>query len=125
MRQSFPCGHRGRGQYCHRCRQEQDTTQAREAVREDRRDLADLLGVAISEFPERILRRAAAMVRQVLADGLPALRALGAKKILSADGVLSVPIGHRYRLLFAVEQDRARYLALLSHSDYNARIERL
>lgn len=125
MRQSFPCGHRGYGQYCHRCRQDQGAVQAREATRDGRQVLADLLGVAVGQFPERIVRRAAVIVRQVLVGGLPALRALGAKKILSADGILSIPIGRRYRLLFAVEQDRARYLALLSHSDYDARIERL
>ncbi len=125
MRQSFPCGHRGRGQYCHRCHQDQSAIQAREATRDGRQVLADLLGVAIGQFPERILRRAAAMHRQVLADGLPALRALGAKKILSADGILSIPIGRRYRLLFAVENDQPRYLELLTHAEYDARIERL
>ena len=84
------------------------------------------MGVVAGEFPERILRQAAAMHRQVFAGGLPALRALGAKKIRAANGrVLSVPIGRRHRLLFIVENDQARFLELLSHSDYNTRIERI
>lgn len=124
MRQSFPCGHRGRGQYCHRCRQEQDAVRAREAARGDQQAIADLLGVAISEFPERILRQAAAIHRQVLTDGLPALRAFGAKKILSAEGILSVPIGRRHRVLFAVDDGHPRYLKLLTHAEYDGQLAR-
>ena len=50
------------------------------------------------------------------------MRALGAKKILSADGILSVPIGRRYRLLFAVNDDVPRYLELLTHEQYDQRL---
>lgn len=122
MRKPFSCGHRGLGQYCHRCRQEQGTLRAREAARGTRQALAERLGVAAGEFPERILRRAAVITQQIQADGLPAMRALGAKKILSADGILSVPIGRRYRLLFAVDDDIPRYLALLTHEQYDQRL---
>ena len=122
MRKLFPCGHRGRGRYCHRCRQEQATTQARAAARDVRQDLANRLGVVVGEFPERILRQAAIITQQALAGGLPALRAIGAKKILSAEGILSVPIGRRYRLLFAVADDVPRYLELLTHKQYDQRL---
>lgn len=122
MRKPFSCGHRGRGQYCHRCRQELDAIRFRTVRRGARQELAERLGVAAGEFPERILRRAAVITQQIQADGLPAMRALGAKKILSADGILSVPIGRRYRLLFAVNDDVPRYLELLTHEQYDQRL---
>ena len=122
MRKRFPCGHRGRGQYCHRCAQERGGAHRRAAAREGRLALAELLGVPATDFPDKILRRAAAIHQEVAAQGLLALRRRGAKKILSLDNVLSVPVGHHHRLLFVVDHDIPRYLELLTHEQYDRRL---
>ena len=122
MRKRYPCGHRGRGQYCHRCAQERDDMSARTAAREGKLALAELLCVPATDFPDKILRRAAAIHQEVAAQGLLALRRRGAKKILSLDNVLSVPVGHHHRLLFVVDHDFPRYLELLTHEQYDRRL---
>ncbi|MHB8252200.1 MAG: DUF7682 family zinc-binding protein [Acidiferrobacter sp.] len=122
MRKRFPCGHLGRGQYCHRCAQEKADVHARTATREGKRALAGVLNVNVTDFPDKILRRAAVIHQEVADQGLLALRRRGAKKILSLDNVLSVPVGHHHRLLFVVDRDIPRYLELLTHEQYDRRL---
>lgn len=122
MRKRFPCGHRGHGQYCHTCAQATADAHTRTAARERKLALASVLGVQATDFPAQILRRAAAIHQEVAAQGLLALRRRGAKKILSLENVLSVPVGHHHRLLFVVDHNIPRYLELLTHEQYDRRL---
>lgn len=121
MRKRFPCGHRGLGQYCHRCAENRMRSFASGRKRIDRQALAAVLGVRPADFPEGVLARAAGICEQVAGEGLPALRRFRAKKIVSLDDVFSIPIGRHHRLLFRVHGGLPRYRELLTHEQYDPR----
>jgi len=128
-RRGFPCGHQGKGQYCHRCRQEAEHTTRRaqdsasqlaqrQAERlaweatfiDDPIDLRDL------QTRERVLK-ARDLLRR-LAAGEP-YTALGGKRWESERSIISVPVGRGHRLVLRDEGGRLRPLACMTHEAYN------
>jgi hypothetical protein len=128
-RRGFPCGHQGKGQYCHRCRQEAEHTSRRaqdsasqlaqrQAERlaweatfsDDPVDLRDL------QTRERVLK-ARDLLRR-LAAGEP-YTALGGKRWESERSIISVPVGRGHRLVLRDEGGRLRPLACMTHEAYN------
>ena len=128
-RRGFPCGHQGKGQYCHRCRQEAEHTTRREqdsasqlAQRQAERlaweasfvddpiDLRDL------QTRERVLK-ARELLRR-LAAGEPYV-GLGGKRWESERSIISVPVGRGHRLVLRDEGGRLRPLACMTHEAYN------
>ncbi len=128
-RRGFPCGHQGKGQYCHRCRQEAEHTSRRaqdsasqlaqrQAERlaweatfiDDPIDLRDL------QTRERVLK-ARDLLRR-LAAGEP-YTALGGKRWESERSIISVPVGRGHRLVLRDEGGRLRPLACMTHEAYN------
>jgi hypothetical protein len=125
MRKQFPCGHRGRGQYCHRCEQEKRNALAREVEAERRRAeraaVIDAVPVDASGVPLNVVRRAARIIK-ALDGGVPYAQLKGKRLLNSGGDILSVPVGRRYRLVARAPAGRMEYLALLSHEDYNNRV---
>lgn len=123
----FPCGHRGRGQYCHRCEAEARERRAEEARTAEARaqraayaaafedDAVDLRGL-----PRHVVEAAREKIAQLEA-GAP-WQELGGKKVGAS--TLSIPLPAFYRLLCRYDTDvggeRAVVpFAAMSHEDYN------
>ncbi|MBN3761248.1 hypothetical protein [Burkholderia sp. Ac-20365] len=144
MKRSFPCGHTGKGKYCHRCDsvsraeakaeeqakaeaaariQARADAQAQEAAdrlqRRDRlRQLVDEASIDLGpvEHLPAVCERAATVLEQLAAGVHP--YELKAKPLRSTKHtVLSIPVGLSYRLL--VERDSRRPLRIVSHEAYN------
>lgn len=124
-KRSFPCGHHGRGQYCHRCAQEQATSAARQTAKESEAAQRAALGVNTRGIPFDVVQRAA----QVLG----ALRAGLAPHTL--DGVYldheaskrtaRFELGRRWRLLCRrTPAGQFEPLEVLSHEAYNRKWRR-
>lgn len=128
-RRGFPCGHQGKGQYCHRCqqaaasaaRQKQDSA-AQQAQRQAERlaweasfadDPIDLRDLGTRE---RVLK-ARELLRR-LAAGEP-YAGLGGKRWESERSIISVPVGRGHRLVLRDEGGRLRPLACMTHEAYN------
>jgi hypothetical protein len=128
-RHNFPCGHSGKGRYCHRCKQERDQVVARAADRkrqlDDRRtdkavwestfasDPIDLRGL---QTRERVIK--ARELLQRLAAGEPYAN-LGGKRWESDRCIVAVPIGWGYRLVLRYFDDELRAVACMTHEAYN------
>ncbi len=128
-RRTFECGHQGKGQYCHRCRQaqtqsaaQQEQSAAQQAERQQEReaweasfaaDPVDLRGLQVRE---RVLK-ARDLLRR-LAAGEP-YTSLGGKRWESDRTVVSVPVGRGHRLVLRDEGGRLRPLACMTHEAYN------
>lgn len=135
-RRSFACGHSGKGQYCHRCRQEADAAaqrqagaaaqQAGEAARQaERARERQLWEASFADDPidlrdlqtrERVLK--ARDILRRLAAGEPYV-SLGGKRWESDRNIVSVPVGRGHRLVLRDEGGRLRPLMCMTHEAYN------
>lgn len=128
-RRSFPCGHQGKGQYCHRCRQEaseaaqrEHSAAAQQAERQQDRQVweasfaGDPIDLRDLQTRERVLK-ARDLLRR-LAAGEP-YAGLGGKRWESDRNIISVPVGRGHRLVLRDEGGRLRPLACMTHEAYN------
>lgn len=128
-RTSFPCGHKGRGQSCARCRQEQQdaarrATAAAAASTQRRADkaaweasfAADPIDLRVLQTRERVTKARELLAR--LAAGEPP-SALGGKRWQGDRCLVSVPIGMGYRLVLRDDSGALRPVACMTHEAYN------
>ena len=129
-KQTFPCGHSGKGKYCHRCHQEQQAAarkaEAKASELEERRAdkqaweasfTADPIDLRVLQTRERVTKARDLLHR--LAAGEP-YTALGGKRWESDRSIVSIPIGWGYRLVLRDEGDHLRALACMTHEAYNS-----
>ncbi|MEZ4447919.1 MAG: hypothetical protein R3B09_00480 [Nannocystaceae bacterium] len=128
MKKTFPCGHRGLGRICHRCADERRASAAAEAARAGARAEKDAWEASFAgdpidlrDLPERALVTKTREILRAIAGGDDYTRFHG--KRLSFDrGLVSVPIGKRYRLLLRDEGGVLRPIEVLTHEAYNNRL---
>ena len=122
----FECGHRGKGQYCHRCRQESidkqkqiDRKQAQQVEREKWKDSfsMDQIDLKSIEAPRSIIEHARHIITD-LSKGISPFQ-LGGKKLKQRKGWLRIPIGRAYRMLCRETINGYRPESLLTHEQYN------
>ncbi len=128
-KRSFPCGHSGKGQYCHRCRQEASAAEQREQAKaaELEERLADkqaweasfaldVIDLRVLQTRERVTK--ARELLQRIAGGEP-YTSLGGKRWESDRHIISVPLGWGYRLVLRDDGGALRPLACMTHEAYN------
>jgi hypothetical protein len=123
MKQTFACGHTGKGKFCHTCA----TAEKRKAeqlrlCREKRRakrssDAGDPIDLSIVRHLTSVQREARDLLAQV-SNGVHPFSLDGKFLKSSAGKLLSVPVGRSYRLLF--DAPSLTPIRLVSHEDYNA-----
>jgi len=123
MRKEFPCGHVGKGSYCHRCRQKQEWVAAQKALRLNRvtqlqqaRSVPGL-NVDMSKLPQYVAEKAAEILKAILA-GETYMKFHG-KRLADDRNVISVPVGCFYRILLRDDAGKAVPMQVLSHEEYN------
>jgi hypothetical protein len=131
----FPCGHKGKGQYCHRCEQEQKELiqkQQEQAVQQQAllyqkeeaqrwkalfdQDTIDLRALA----SQKLLVEKARDIIAAIEAGQSYTDFKGKRMRFDRD-VISVPLGYDWRLIFYPINGRYVCQELLSHEDYNVR----
>lgn len=128
-RRTFACGHTGKGQYCHACRQaeqaaarQQQSSAAQQAERQQERQAweasfaADPIDLRDLQTRERV-QKARELLRRIAA-GEP-YTSLGGKRWESDRNIISVPVGRGHRLVLRDEGGRLRPLACMTHEAYN------
>lgn len=139
-RKRFDCGHRGLGQYCHRCAAVavqppllpksrsialpkkssfplQTATEQKQADRFAWQQQFDQDPVDLTHLPRAIVIKA----RRVLADlaaGI-SLQQLRGKRFSFDRTLIRIPVTYRYRLLCRQDHTKIRPLRVLSHEPYN------
>lgn len=118
----FPCGHVGRGQYCHRCAQEK---QAREQARAARQAWAERLAAAPVAL-ESVPRHVAEKVLQIIAELEQGKRYQDFKgkrlALMGQRDVISIPVGWSHRLICREGEAGLEYVEVISHETYNKRL---
>jgi hypothetical protein len=123
MKQTFACGHTGKGKFCHPCANaEKEKAEQRLAMEQKRAakrssTADDTIDLSMVRHLSSVQREARDLLAKVSAGIHPF--SLDGKFLKSSAGkLLSVPVGRSYRLLF--DAPSLRPICLVSHEDYNA-----
>ena len=117
----FACGHRGYGQYCHRCAEQVARKQRRFSQRQHRREqwqaqFADD-EIALGHLPKAIVKQARTVL-SALQEGTEYWQ-LSGKRLAMMRDVIRIPVTRRYRLLCRDDGDQVTPIKVISHEDYN------
>lgn len=119
-KKTFSCGHKGKGQYCHRCEQEKlekDKTQFQkqqwnDLFNEDPIDLKVLVNHKLIEKARKIIKSIHQGDCYTLFKG---------KRMKYDRNIISVPVNNDFRLIYKDLSSGLILQALLSHEEYNSR----
>jgi hypothetical protein len=135
-KKTFPCGHSGKGRFCHRCAAEkaqQDATKASghtngkdgaghdgdaKAEKEAWRETFEGDPISLKHLPNRGLVERARMILAEIDKGAP-WHQFNGKRLQHDRNVVSVPLGRRYRILFRTDDGGPKPVEVLSHEAYN------
>lgn len=116
-KKTFPCGHKGYGQECHRCVQKQVDQEERKQARAAWQATFATDPIDLSHLPRNVVLKA----RQIL-SGLANqqdYREFYGKRLRHDRQVISIPVTRHYRLLCQDGGDRLEPKEIVSHEDYN------
>ena len=136
-KQTFPCGHTGKGRFCHRCENEKRDEgkpkdepaggqSAREADKLDPdkidketwRESFEADPIPLRHLPSKGLVQRARMILDEIQRGAP-WHQFNGKRLQHDRTIVSVPLGRRYRILFRTDDGTPRPVEVLSHEAYN------
>lgn len=130
---TFPCGHSGKGQFCHRCAQaEKERAQAAQQRAEQRVEAAlkkqdwqaqlAQSPVPLGHVPKVVAERAL-QVMQALATGQSYLDFQGKRLIaMNRREMVSVPLPQYYRLVCREQDGHLQFVEVIPHEEYNTRL---
>jgi hypothetical protein len=134
-KKTFPCGHSGKGRFCHRCqaaKEEQATTSevnGKASVRTDEdaeakadkeawRETFEADPIPLTHLPSKNLVIRARMILDEIGKGAP-WHQFNGKRLQHDRNVVSIPLGRRYRILFRTDDGAPKPVEVLSHEAYN------
>jgi hypothetical protein len=116
-KKTFPCGHKGYGQICHRCAQkEADLAQKRQQKEEWDETFADD-PIDLRTLPKNVVIKARKIIRG-LQDQMN-YREFHGKRLRHDRFVISIPVTRNYRLLCRDQGNFVIPEEIISHEDYN------
>lgn len=128
-KRTFPCGHTGKGRFCHRCAAEKKEKES-EAAKSGESELSEKDEkvawretfaddpIQLSHLPKKSLVVRARMILQEIDRGAP-WHQFNGKRLQHDRNVISIPLGRRYRILFRTDDGAPRPVEVLSHEAYN------
>ena len=116
-KKNFPCGHKGYGQRCHRCAQEQMARNEKQQQKNAWEETFSKDTIDLRPFPKNVVLKA----RQILTAlaNQQDYRHFHGKRLRHDRFVISTPVTRHYRLIC---RDHGSFLspeAVVSHEDYN------
>ncbi|NJK99804.1 MAG: hypothetical protein HC838_14060 [Spirulinaceae cyanobacterium RM2_2_10] len=116
-KKQFPCGHKGYGQQCHRCAQQEAVRAQEQAERHDWQASFERDPIDLRALPKHVVRKTRDII-QALAEQQD-YRQFGGKRLRHDRTVVSIPVTRSYRLLCRYEGGILVPEAAMSHEDYN------
>jgi hypothetical protein len=136
MKKNFSCGHRGLGQYCHRCvaekalelkasqhkREKEQKEQERVRRKLDLMNIEQELNVKHGTFPVHVLKKAHKIVESIRKG--ESIQNFKAKKLktIGQRSIIRIKVNDGHRIIFIQNASDIRFLELLTHEKYNSRI---
>jgi hypothetical protein len=140
-KQTFPCGHTGKGRFCHRCENEKrdsgegegrpkaESSGVHAAKDPDKVDLDKIDKetwratfeedpISLRDLPSKGLVQRARLILGEIQRGAP-WHQFNGKRLQHDRTIVSAPLGRRYRILFRTDEGAPRPVEVLSHEAYN------
>ena len=130
---TFPCGHTGKGQFCHRCKQADAQRQAASAARqaadmvrsEQRQQWQERLEnapVALKHLPRNAQEKCLQVVDK-LQHGTSYMELQGKRlSPMNQREIISIPLGWSFRLICREAAGQLEFVEAISHETYNNRL---
>ena len=124
-KRSFPCGHRGKGQFCHRCQQEERKRAQHERDRlarwSERKTVEREWGLATDDLPRHVIRKTTDVLRSLRDEA--DLARFDAERMRFDRDCISIRLSRDYRLLLRLDGEQGiRPVKVVPHEEYNALI---
>ncbi len=118
-KKTFQCGHKGFGQICHRCLQEERNEYEKKTEKQDWRDSFDGDPIDLSSLPAYVVLKARNIINglQTFQD----YREFHGKRLRHDRLVVSIPVTNNYRMLCIDRDGTLEPRQVISHQDYNVR----
>jgi len=116
-KKTFPCGHKGYGQTCHRCEQENKAREAKKQQKQEWESTFDNDPIDLKDLPTHVVVKARAIIAGL--EEQKNYREFGGKRLRHNRWIVSIPVTRNYRMIC---HDYGSWLvpyAVLSHEDYN------
>lgn len=129
QRNTFPCGHRGKGSHCHICGQIEKDRREKEDQRRVRASEKAAWRESLEQGPKGIgkvtadVQEATLKIVRLLESGTPWFT-LGGKRLteMGARDVISIPVCGSYRLICREDGGRLEIVEVMSHQGYSSKI---
>jgi len=121
-KRTFPCGHIGKGQYCHRCAEEEIQKQKGAKAKNDWNDRLAASPVQLEQLPKDVAEKTLQVITDIT-SGKSYLDFKGKRMVtLGQRQVISIPVGRRYRLICCDRRGPLEYIEVITHEAYNQRL---
>ena len=120
MKKLFDCGHKGKGKFCNRCRQELRKQREIEMNREARINRYKVIGRNPGDMPDTIASKAYEIWKQILEKG-NIYHLKGWRKLTDSTlhEYVVFNVGKQWRLIVKVMKSTCEPLCTLSHQEYD------
>ncbi|MBO9998528.1 MAG: hypothetical protein J7641_05880 [Cyanobacteria bacterium SID2] len=125
-KKTFPCGHKGYGQVCHRCAQAQNSEQKKEVERAQKQKAKqdweasfDDDPIDLRALPPHVVSKARSIVAGL--NEHQSYREFGGKRLRHDRQIISIPITRHYRMICHDAGGIVIPQTVLSHEDYNVK----
>ena len=116
-KKTFPCGHKGYGQACHRCEQD---NRLREEKRHQKQEWESTFAedpIDLKDLPAHVVLKARAIIAGLQLHNN--YREFGGKRLRHNRWIISIPVTRNYRMICRDHGSLLEPQAVLSHEDYN------
>ncbi|MEQ8975563.1 MAG: hypothetical protein RIE73_34925 [Coleofasciculus sp. C1-SOL-03] len=116
-KKTFPCGHKGYGQTCHRCEQENKAREAKKQQKQAWESTFDNDPIDLKDLPTHVVVKARAIIAGL--EEQKNYREFGGKRLRHNRWIVSIPVTRNYRMICHDYGSLLVPYAVLSHEDYN------
>lgn len=116
-KKKFPCGHRGYGQICHKCAQQQAAISQKKQEKNAWEATFEGDPINLRDLPKNVVIKARAIIQGLQNE--KNYREFHGKRLRHNRFIISIPVTRHYRLIC---RDSGHFLqpeAVISHEDYN------
>ncbi len=116
-KKTFPCGHKGYGQTCHRCDQQHRSREEKKQQKQEWESTFAKDPIDLKALPAHVVVKARVIIAGL--EGQQNYRDFGGKRLRHNRWIISIPVTRNYRMICHDSGSLVVPYAVLSHEDYN------
>ncbi len=116
-KKTFDCGHKGAGQFCHRCALEEKVRAEKRAAKESWAESFAADPIDLRLFPRAVVHKARDVISKLAEGAL--WGTMGGKRLQYDRTLVSIPVTRDYRLICRTVDGALVLVRLVSHEEYN------